>query len=206
MTALLAGGGLAFDYTGESVLTISSANWGLIGLIAFVVFILLTIAREVDLSLQQGPKIEVSEKKENDIFYLEVKNNGVAAEFEAQIQITEDKTGDKKDTLYLGSWQIGANSTTIIRNIDRIKIAHLETVVYPPNHEPLFPFIMSLYLYYYDKSSNRQLSWTSSTWTDRIDAIKPEYILRITISSTPSLKEGKFVRDYKLDFTGLTEI
>ncbi len=60
MTALLAGFGLAWDYTGESVLTLSSNNWGLIGLIAFVAFVVITIIREVDLAFQQRPQIEIN--------------------------------------------------------------------------------------------------------------------------------------------------
>lgn len=58
MTALLAGFGLAWDYTGESVLTISSGSWGLIGLIAAGVFVLLTVAREIELYLHPRPKVE----------------------------------------------------------------------------------------------------------------------------------------------------
>lgn len=59
MTALVAGVGFWFDYAGESVLSISRSNWGIIGLIAFGVFVLLTLIREIDLVLQQRPRIEV---------------------------------------------------------------------------------------------------------------------------------------------------
>jgi hypothetical protein len=59
VTVLIAGFGLGFDCTGGSWLTISSGNWGLIGLIALMVFVFITVGREIDLALQQEPQIEV---------------------------------------------------------------------------------------------------------------------------------------------------
>lgn len=61
VTALLAGFGLAYDYTGASVLTISPSNWGLIGLVAFVAFLVITVIREIDLQWQPRPRLQFDE-------------------------------------------------------------------------------------------------------------------------------------------------
>ena len=89
MVALVAGFGFAWDYTGESVLAISSGNWGLIGLIAFGVFILLTVVREIDLALQQRPKIRLKHEVYNNRALLEVKNLGGNASFTARAKVID---------------------------------------------------------------------------------------------------------------------
>jgi hypothetical protein len=58
MTGLLAGVSLAFDVTGYSVWNTPPNKWGIIGLIAFGVFVLLTLAGEMERRMQPRPKIE----------------------------------------------------------------------------------------------------------------------------------------------------
>ncbi|MBI2846654.1 MAG: hypothetical protein HYX82_02095 [Chloroflexi bacterium] len=87
MTGLLAGLGLAFDYTGESVLTISPSHWGRIGLIASGIFVLLTAIREIDLALQQKPEIIVKPQIHNGRAILEVRNIGGEANFTAKARV-----------------------------------------------------------------------------------------------------------------------
>jgi len=89
MTALMAGFGLAWDYTGKSVLTVSSGDWGLIGLICMGVFVLITIFREVDLALQKRPKIVVQAKTDDNLAILEVHNIGGKANFTARAKIVD---------------------------------------------------------------------------------------------------------------------
>ncbi len=57
MAALAAGFGLAWDYTGQSISGLSPSDLGIIGLVAFVVFVLLTLAREIELYLHPHPRI-----------------------------------------------------------------------------------------------------------------------------------------------------
>ena len=58
MTALVAALGFSLDYSGGSIAGINTSNWGLIGLIAFGVFALITLIREIDSAIQPHPKIE----------------------------------------------------------------------------------------------------------------------------------------------------
>jgi hypothetical protein len=59
MATLVGVFGFALDYTGESWLSISSRNWGLIGLVSFIVFVGLTCAREIEWEFQKKPKAEL---------------------------------------------------------------------------------------------------------------------------------------------------
>jgi len=109
------------------------------------------------------PSIKVRPRLIDDDYYLEVENNGAPADFECQIRICQDNTGHKSGELYLGYWEFGAGGKTPIMNIDRVKIAHRQTVVYSPDSAPLFPFLMSLQLYFYDKASSQLHSWSSAS-------------------------------------------
>jgi hypothetical protein len=152
------------------------------------------------------PSIIVKPKTEQDIYYLEVTNIGETAEFECQIEIIEDNTGNRKGQLYLGYWQIGTSSKPTIMNTDRIRIASKETEIPPRGSQAIVDLLMELHLYYYDKRLMHQPPfWRSTVWTGE-GIIKPEYRLRITITSIPSMREGKFIRDYRLDLSGLTEL
>ena len=92
MAMLLAGFGLAWDYSGESVLTISSGQWGIIGFIAFGLFIVLTLVREIDLALQPRPKIKVLPTVSNGRAMLEVYNTGGDADFTAKGRVFAENT------------------------------------------------------------------------------------------------------------------
>lgn len=58
ITAVIGVFGLAWDITGSSVFTLSSGSWGVIGLIAFGAFIIITVIKDIDTSLQPHPKVE----------------------------------------------------------------------------------------------------------------------------------------------------
>jgi len=87
IAGLVAGLGLAFDYTGESVLTLSSDRWGIIGLFAFGVFVVITLIREIDFALLQRPEIKVESVVRNNRAILEVQNIGGEAEFTAKARV-----------------------------------------------------------------------------------------------------------------------
>lgn len=142
-------------------------------------------------------------------FYLEVKNNGNLANFEAQIEILKDATGYYKGKLYLRWWEFGQGSNSAFGNVDKIKIARLETMIPPRGTQAVVNFFMKLQLYYMSKSDvGRPNLWDSTSWTiTENDAIlKPEYVLKVIITSNPPLREGKFIREYRLNFEGLLEI
>lgn len=100
MTALLAGLGLSFDYTGASWLTISSGNWGIIGLIAFVFFVIITLGREIDLAFQQKPNIKVYPEIKNDRALLIVENMGAEANFTAKARVIATRPEAELYTMY----------------------------------------------------------------------------------------------------------
>lgn len=154
----------------------------------------------------QLPTVEVTPMEEDNNYFLEVKNNGNAGEFEAQIKIVEDATGNTVGDLYFGYWDYGRGNTATIRNIDRVRIAHREITVYSPGHT-IVSSLTSLQLFCCDNLLMSPQVRCAGTWSSDIqDALKPSYILQVTISSTPPLKGGKFMKEYRLDLEGLKEI
>ena len=90
MTGLIAGFGLAFDYSGKSFASITSEDWGIIGLIAFGVFVILTVVREIDLLIQSHPKIFISPIVQGGFAILNIRNIGdKGASFSARAKILE---------------------------------------------------------------------------------------------------------------------
>ena len=102
MAAIVTGLGLAFDYTGANWLNISFSNWGLIGLIAFGVFVVLTLVREIDRALQQKPNIMVSPEIHNDRATLIVTNIGGEANFTAKARV---RATVPEPALYTMCWE-----------------------------------------------------------------------------------------------------
>ena len=153
------------------------------------------------------PSIEVTSHKNVEDYYLEVKNNGKVADFEAQIEVIRDDTGYTKDKSYWGYWEFGHGSKASIGNIDRIKIAHLH-MMQPPEGTPAESnFAAWLDLYYCEQSGVGPPSlWKSTAITGNDGELQPEYVLKVTITSNPPLREGKFIRQYRLNFEGLSEI
>jgi len=89
LTLLLGGLGFAFDYTGASVLSWTPDNWRTVGFIAFGVFVILTLLREIDLALQQRAKIKVNPVLSNRNATLEVENKGASAKLIIRGRITQ---------------------------------------------------------------------------------------------------------------------
>ena len=134
-------------------------RWDLVAV--FFVFVVIVVWAIIDREHRihtlenDRPSIKVKPRLEGDEYYLEVRNDGAPANFECQVRICQDNAGHKSGELYLGYWDFGASGIAFIRNIDRVKIAHIKTVTYPRGSDPIFPCLMSLHLYFYDKILSR---------------------------------------------------
>lgn len=102
VTGLVTALGFVLDYTGGSWLNISSNDWGLIGLISFVVFVALTVGREVDWAGQQKPDIIVRPEVHGDRALLVVTNTGGAANFTAKARV---RAAIPEPELYTMCWE-----------------------------------------------------------------------------------------------------
>ncbi len=111
----------------------------------------------------------------------------------------------------MGCWQfkVGTKAKILKDHIDRVKIARF--AAYPPTYQS-----QHLELYYYDPVSGEENHINSSNFLARarfvsadgeeMPMIKPEFVLQVTISSEPSLKEGSCLKKYKLRLGGLEEL
>src|SRR4030043_367607 len=81
--------GFAFNAVGGNWHSISSNNWGKTGVIAFGVFAILTLVKEIDLMWQHKPNIVVIPEIHDSRATLMVKNTGgVAGDFTAKARVT----------------------------------------------------------------------------------------------------------------------
>jgi len=75
---------------------------------------------------------------------------------------------------------------------------------------------MYLHLHYYDLANNKKDYKSSTSYNVGAKLVsengtekpltKPEFVLLVIISSGPSLREGSFIRKYKLGLDGLEEL
>lgn len=154
------------------------------------------------------PSIEVRPANDLHDYYLEVKNIGSTGTFEAQVELVKGKSYVfGLPQMYSACWdKTNNNKTQIMKgHKDKLKIATLEI--------PARVLSMSLRFYYYSSyyfegSYVEGIRYSDSTsWIPGSNqVVVPEFTLRITISSEPSLKEGSFVRNYKLSSSGLEEL
>jgi len=162
--------------------------------------------------LDTRPSIEVRPVNKFDDYYLEVKNIGNAGKFEAEIQMLESNTLIPSElNQYKACWETTkSREVQILKDqTDRVKIARF--VSYPPHYQS-----QHLSLYYYNSQSGQESHIDSDGYKVGAKIIsengkerpltKPGFILRVTISSKPSLKEGSFIKKYKLGLDGLEEL
>ncbi len=168
----------------------------------FMAFHRVRIARDkLQEQLDTRPSIEVSIANSIRDCYLDVKNSGAVGEFKAQVKImsgAEQALGLPQ--IYSAYWVAAAGHVAQImrEHVDKIRIASIETT----------HVLMKLRLYFYDVANSR-VNWVdSSSWTPTQgnQIVRPEFVLRVTISSRPSLREGTFIRCYKLSLNGLEEL
>jgi len=150
------------------------------------------------------------------MFYLKVRNNGAEARFKAQITLSsEDDPQVWRLTTYDGYWQMSnGNESKILPNqYDSIKIAERRS--YPPDYNSVH-----LRIFYYNpklvealySSEGEAHCDTSSYWVgayiekedgSKTPLEKHEYDLRVSISSSPSLREKMYIESFKLDIDTL---
>jgi hypothetical protein len=189
----------------------------LAGFIAFLVFVGWWIGglyRQLHALKANKPSIKVRPRNEFDNYYLEVKNIGNTATFQAEIEIIEGKEQYISYSFtkqYKACWETtrGRESQIIQDHTDLVRIAHF--VSFPPDYQS-----QRLNLYFYDPTSIEEsyvycmaylvgAKIVSENGTER-PLTKPELVLQITINSEPSLKEGSFIKKYKLCLSGLEEL
>jgi hypothetical protein len=158
------------------------------------------------------PSIEVKPVNKRDMYYLEVKNIGNTGTFEAEIQMIKSNAPiPSQVNQYTACWAIARGREARIRKslTDRLKIAHFITS--PPDY-----LSQHLDLYYYEPQSGQENHVHSDSYLVGAKVVsangeerplkKPEFVLQVTISSEPSLKEGSFIKKYKLGLSGLEEL
>lgn len=223
-TAIQTGGAiLAFIWTAVSLVLggLGMVNvfgwivpWHWFALGGFLCFCGLTVWRMIE--LQQAiqeirdamPSVEVRPMR-NDDYCLEVTNIGNTGTFEAQVQILEGEDFVRGlPQTYSAYWdRTKKDKSQILKgHKDKLVIATLEI----PSDGRMS---MNLCFYYYS-SEYFQASYDeairyrhSNSWiVGSNQVVRPEFILRVTISSEPSLKEGAFTHNYELSSDSFTEM
>lgn len=204
--------GFALDYTGGSILTISSANWGIIGLIASGVFVVLTLVREIDLVLQQKPKIKATPILNDNNYYLLVHNTGEHAEFKTTVKIKEGREYlENLTSVDSPVWKM----TFPLNKWDETRL-HIATLEYSQEGKKNW-----LLEPHHDKGIDEPQK--SSSWGGETTSVSaslksiwnvesnkrvippPKIVLGIVITSDPSMLKS-FSEDYQLTEGGLVEI
>jgi hypothetical protein len=214
---ILGGAGAYFDISGK--LSFPTWVWILLLGIAFVIIPFIAFHKlqlrqdelqsELDSIKNERPKIETTIRTQQSNFDIEVLNNGENAEFEAQIQVLEGQNFVLSLPLnYIAYWENTKNDKTQLRKGERdwLKIATLQiqTTPYP---------IANLQLHYYQVASFRCSSSpmiteaNSTSWfLGNHQVVRPCIMLKVIISSNPSMIGGALIRIYKLSDNGLSEV
>jgi len=204
VTATLGVLGFAFDLTGGSVLAISSSNWGIIGLVAFVSFIILTLAREVTLMWKQKPNITVNPEVHNNRATLVVTNTGGEANFTAKARV---RAVTPEPALYTMCWESeptmtchidGGGGIASILVAEKARLNHIDKIAMDENSDYSTTFLKGDLLLFKMDTSGRQTfpaysgktskeirngrEITSGTFTFRC-------IVEVTITATPAPKK-----------------
>lgn len=158
------------------------------------------------------PSIEVRPVNDFDDYYLEVKNTGSTGTFEAQIEMLEGHIFEvHKLDRYSACWEStrGRQAQIVNSLTDRVRIARF--VSHPPYYQT-----QHLDLYYHDPQTSQEehvdsdsyivgATVTSKNGKER-PLTRPEFILRVTINAAEGLREGPFIKKYKLGLGGLEEL
>ena len=164
---------------------------------------------ELDRIKNERPKIETTVRTQHSNFDIEVLNNGEDAEFEAQIQVLEGKPFVLSLPLnYVTYWENTKNNKTDLKKgqNDWLKIATLQ-IETPASR--LVNFRLHYYeITHFEGSAFPKVVYANSTsWIlGNNQVIRPCIILKVTISSRPSMIGGAFIRTYKLSDNGLSEV
>lgn len=149
---------------------------------------------------ESRPSIQVKVINDGrDRMLLEVTNLGEHGDFEAQIEMLEGHGcihGMERPTLptYTGCWELGLGPKASIAqgHSDRLMIGKLEI------HAPLW--MAEFYMYFYDARAGGAKHFGTPSWLLVGKGTVPaRFMLRITISSTPRMKQGPFIKTYVVD-------
>ena len=204
--------------SGDQVIGVPSWVWFQIALLLFLIIPFIAFHKlrlkldgtqiELDNIKDGKPSIIVEPTKEGDVYMLKVTNIGEQAIFEAQIKLADEDPSVfalSRKSHYQACWDNTEKYRAIIPKglSASIKIAELYSS--PPQFNPL-----TWHLFYCGDDNRENYASTSCYFVgafyvhengSRIPA-KPtfEYKLHIIISSTPSLREGTFQKDYVLSY------
>ena len=188
--------------------------WEWIALVGFICFCGVTIWRMSEHSQrikkfeEVRPSVKVKPVREHDSFFLEVENVGGAGTFEAQVEVVKGK----EHVLglpgkYSPYWAETMDKETEMMNglKKRLTIASLIT----PSPQLVF---MKFRFHYWELNYCEYSRIEGIRGIDSISwvpgskqTVMPNFVIRVTISSAPSLREGAFIRDYQLSADGLIE-
>ncbi len=150
------------------------------------------------------PSIIVLPLEMDERYFVEVTNIGESAEFEAQVDIVEGY--DKSSFIsprYTALWRSSSDKTTKLKKgqKDQILIADIDVLSLHPRPA------LAYRLYHYSPDADMNVDYMHSrSWDpEREHTINPHFLLRLNISSEPSMKEGTFSKTYLLDSKGLSE-
>jgi hypothetical protein len=144
-------------------------------------------------------------------YYLKVHNSGAVGVFKAQLELSSEEPSVGALPRYIGCWEDGNKGEARILKgqDDLLKIATAISSLRPY-------YSIHLEIPFYDPKANYVHSVsTSSYWADAVVTSKDgnvrpmtkwDYKLRVTISSSPELRDGVFCKDYVLNVDGLTEV
>jgi hypothetical protein len=149
------------------------------------------------------PSIQVETVSDRyDVMFLKVTNLGEHGDFEAQIEMVEGRGfihGIERPTLpiYTGCWELGLGPKASLPqgHSDRLLIGKLEV-----DHRF---WSAGFHMYFYDGRAGRAKDFGTTSWQlVGKGTVAARFMLRITISSTPRMKQGPFIRTYLVDGEG----
>ena len=210
VTAIIGVLGFAFSLAGESALTLSANNWGIIGLIAFGTFILLTLAKEVGMMWAQRPDVTVSPEIHNDRAILVVTNTGGEGDFTATARVRAAIPEPKLYTMYWESVHAahchidGGGGVASILVAGRAKLDHIDKLALEQGDTSKSYLKGDLLLF---KLGTRGVesfpAFSQATWKKLKDGKEIDVytnadrcIVEVTITATPTLKKKWGTRKY----------
>ncbi len=190
-----------------SEVTHISANWWLLITLVIGIFlvgwVIFDLYQQISKLQDDRPSIHVELAKEYDIHYLKVSNKGAKGTFKAQFELTSKEPSVWQLPYYNGHWRLSSKSEAEILKgqSDMIKVA--KSIISSKGSSVL------LRIFFHDEptKSERYIE-TSSYWIgayvekengSKKPMTKWDYQLRVSISSSPSLREGVYHGHYRLN-------
>jgi hypothetical protein len=196
-------------------------NFPLIAFISFILFVVVVGLRYRELTQNSKlgpdvqPSITITPLIEKDDFYLEILNTGdIAATFVATLKMTSIQPKENMSQYlkeYTGSWKLAnARESKIMKGqSDKLRIAELQTTNFP-----IVSIHLRAYIFENEYKVTKQIALQSYfplavvTHADGKSGPmdRPEYLLEVSFSSDPSMKECPLKKNYKLSISGLEEV